>query len=49
MKKIKEITPKTEYIQTIYVMNSNKKIKGTVDLRDIIIADESLKLEDIAE
>lgn len=49
MKKIKEITPKTEYIQTIYVMNTNKKIKGTVDLRDIIIADESLKLEDIAE
>ena len=39
----------TEYIQTIYVMNSNKKIKGTVDLRDIIIAEENLKLEDIAE
>ena len=49
MKKIKEITPKTEYIQTIYVMNSNKKIKGTIDLRDIIIAGENLKLEDIAE
>ena len=49
MKKIKEITPKTEYIQTIYVMNSNKKIKGTVDLRDIIIAEENLKLVDIAE
>ena len=49
MKKIKEITPKTEYIQTIYVMNSNKKIKGTVDLRDIIIAEENLKLADIAE
>ena len=49
MKKIKEITPRTEYIQTIYVMNSNKKIKGTVDLRDIIIAEENLKLADIAE
>ena len=49
IKKIKEIAPKTEYIQTIYVMNSNKKIKGTVDLRDIIIAKESLKLEEIAE
>ena len=49
IKKIKEITPKTEYIQTIYVMNSNKKIIGTVDLRDIIIADENLKLEEIAE
>ena len=49
IKCIKEITPKTEYIQTIYVMNSNKKIIGTVDLRDIIIAKESLKLEEIAE
>ena len=49
IKKIKEITPKTEYIQTIYVMNSNKKIIGTVDLRDIIIAKESLKLEEIAD
>ncbi len=47
--KIKEIAPKTEYIQTIYVMNSNKKIKGTVDLRDLIIAKENLKLEEIAE
>ena len=49
IKKIKEIAPKTEYIQTIYVMNSNKKIKGTVDLRDLIIAKENLKLEEIAK
>ena len=49
IKKIKEIAPKTEYIQTIYVMNSSKKIMGTVDLRDIIVAKESLKLEEIAE
>ncbi len=47
--KIKEIVPKTEYIQTIYIMNSSKKIQGTVDLRDILVADENLKLEEIAE
>ena len=47
--KIKEIAPKTEYIQTIYIMNSSKKIQGTVDLRDILVADENLKLEEIAE
>ena len=49
IEKIKEIVPKTEYIQTIYVMNSNKKIQGTVDLRDILIANEDLKLEEITE
>ena len=49
IKKIKEIASKTEYIQTIYVMNPSKKIMGTVDLRDIIVAKESLKLEEIAE
>ena len=49
IKKIKEIAPKTEYIQTIYVMNPSKKIMGTVDLRDILVAKESLKLEEIAE
>lgn len=45
--KIKEITPKTEYIQTIYVTNENKKIVGTVRLREILVADEKQKLEDI--
>ncbi len=49
IKKIKEIVPKTEYIQTIYIMNSNKKIQGTVDLRDILVADENSKLQEIAE
>ncbi len=49
IKKIKEIAPKTEYIQTIYIMDSNKKIRGIVDLREIIISKESLKLEEIAE
>ena len=45
--KIKEITPKTEYIQTIYVKKKKKKIVGTVRLREILVADEKQKLEDI--
>ena len=45
--KIKEITPKTEYIQTIYVTNENRKIIGTIDLRDILISNANQKLEDI--
>ena len=48
IKKIKEIVPKTEYIQTIYLMNSSKKIIGTVELRDILVADENLELKEIA-
>ena len=47
IKKIKEITPETEYIETIYVMNKDKKIIGTADLRDILLADEKTKLEKI--
>ena len=45
--KIKEITPETEYIETIYVMEDNKKIIGTVELRDILITDENVTLEKI--
>lgn len=47
IKVIKEITPKTEYIDTIYVMNNNKKIVGVADLRNILVADENLTMEDI--
>lgn len=47
IKVIKEITPKTEYIDTIYVMNNNKKIVGTADLRNILVADENSTIEDI--
>ena len=49
IKKIKEIVPKTEYIQTIYVMNKNKEIVGTVDLREVLTADNNTKLKEIME
>jgi len=47
LKKIKEIGPKTEVIETIFVLNKNKELIGTADLRDILIAPEDEKLIDI--
>lgn len=47
LEKIKEITPETEYIETIYVMENNKVIIGTVRLRDLLVAKESTILEEI--
>ncbi|AOT70649.1 magnesium transporter [Geosporobacter ferrireducens] len=47
LKKIKEIGPKTEVIETIFVLNKNKGLIGTADLRDILIAPEDKKLIDI--
>lgn len=45
--KIKEIVPKTELIDTIFVVNKSKKLIGTAKLRDILIAPEEDKLESI--
>lgn len=47
IEKIKEIAPKTEYIETIYVMNNRKRIVGTVTLRDLLVADKSETLENL--
>ena len=47
IKKIKEIAPKTELIDTIFVVNKNKELIGTAELRDILVAPESQKLEEI--
>lgn len=47
IEKIKEIVPKTEYIETIYVMNNKKRIVGTVSLRDLLVADKDELLEDL--
>lgn len=43
--KIKEIAPKTEVIDTVFVLNRNKVLVGLADLRDILVApyDETLK------
>ena len=45
--KIKEIAPKTEFIDTIYVINKSKKLIGTAKLRDILVTPETQKLEEI--
>ena len=47
IKKIKEIAPKTELIDTIFVVNKNKELIGTAELRDILVAPEDQKLEEI--
>lgn len=45
--KIKEIGPRTEVIEVIFVINSNNKLIGTADLRDILITPEEKNLYDI--
>jgi len=47
IKKIKEIAPKTELIDTIFVVNKRKELIGTAELRDILLASEEQKLEEI--
>lgn len=47
LKKIKEIGPKTEVIEIIFVLNRSKELVGTADLRDILVAPETDKLYDI--
>jgi len=47
--KIKEIAPKTEVIDTIFVLNNHKQLIGTADLRDILITDNQTLLQDIMD
>jgi len=45
--KIKHIGPKTEVIETIFVVNSANILMGTADLRDILISSEDTLLDEI--
>ncbi|MBQ6929376.1 MAG: magnesium transporter [Oscillospiraceae bacterium] len=47
LNKIKEIAPKTEVIETIFVLNGRKELIGTADLRDILVEDNNTTLEEI--
>ena len=47
LKKIKEISPKTELLDTIFVMNEKKQLVGTVELRDILTVDENIPIDEI--
>lgn len=49
LKKIAEIAPKTEIIETIFVLNEKKELVGTADLRDIFTASEDSTLADIMD
>lgn len=45
--KIKEIGPKTEVIELIFVIDDEQKLYGTVDLRDIFVAEDKVLLEEL--
>ncbi|NLJ89713.1 MAG: magnesium transporter [Clostridiales bacterium] len=45
--KIKQIGPRTEVLDVIFVLDKAKRLVGTVELRDILIADERSTLYDI--
>ncbi|OCL27528.1 magnesium transporter [Orenia metallireducens] len=46
--KIKRISPTTEVIRSIFVLDDSKKLVGVADLRDILVAKEETLLRDIA-
>ncbi len=47
LNKIKEIEPKTEVLDMIYVQNKKKELVGVVELRDIFNSPDGTKLEEI--
>lgn len=47
--KIKEIAPKTEVIDTIFIINNKRQLVGTVDLRDILSSQGDIKLRMIMD
>ncbi|MEG0664314.1 MAG: magnesium transporter [Clostridia bacterium] len=49
IEKIREIAPKTEVIDTIFILSQNWKLIGTVDLRDIFTATSNQILSDIMD
>lgn len=49
LQKIKRIGPKTELIETIFVLNSRKQLVGTADLRDILMEQDDKLLESIMD
>ena len=47
IKKIKQISPKTEVLDTLFTLDGNKKLIGTVELRDILVGDDHTRIEEI--
>ncbi len=46
---IRDIGPKTEVIETIYITDNERRLVGTVDLRDLLSASRNTKLQEIME
>jgi magnesium transporter len=49
LEKVKEIAPKTEEINTIYVLNVKKQLVGTVSIRELLVAKNYDVINDIME
>lgn len=49
LRKIQEIGPKTEVIETIYVIDDSRRLIGWVDLRDLLSAPKETILKNIME
>lgn len=47
--KIKLIAPRTEYIETIFILETNGELIGEADLRDILIYPQETILEDLTD
>jgi len=47
--KVKEIAPKTEEINTIYVLNEKKQLVGTISIRDLLVAKNNDVIKDVME
>jgi len=49
LEKVKEIAPKTEEINTLYITNEKKQLIGTVSLRDLLVAKNYDTLNELLE
>ncbi len=47
LEKVRNIGPKTEVIETIFVLGEKKELIGTVDLRNILIAQDTKQLKSL--
>ena len=49
LQKIKSISPKTELLDTLFITSDEKKLVGTVELRDVLINDEKVNLDNLID
>ncbi len=49
LEKIREIGPKTEMIETIYVVNAQRQLIGRVDLRDLLTSSRDTQIRELMD